>query len=244
MIVEVGGEENHTITDFDKAIKNGNIIVLFYANWCGYCQMMKPNWDKFKTECNDKHKNINIAEVESSMMSESKYAKHAQGYPTIAFFHKNKTEPTIFDGPRESKSLLEFAMKNTITPKTHNTKKNNHTNNNINKKHLIKKTTKKTKKQDSKLNKIMPTVNNEPPTMMITEPELEKLVFSDEEVNNIATDNTATMKKSKGKKLKGYKTKKPKSKKVKTKTLKLSKQSKKDINELRDMAASLFSPKK
>ena len=39
--------------NFDEKTKQGRVIVDFFADWCGPCQMMKPVFDKISAEFND-----------------------------------------------------------------------------------------------------------------------------------------------------------------------------------------------
>ena len=40
-------------------------MVLYYADWCGHCQTMKPEWQKVVNKMKNKN-NVNVAEVESN----------------------------------------------------------------------------------------------------------------------------------------------------------------------------------
>ena len=43
---------------YSKNVKKGPWIILFYANWCGHCTHMKPEWNKFKSSI---PKGLNVA---------------------------------------------------------------------------------------------------------------------------------------------------------------------------------------
>lgn len=38
-------------------------LVLYWANWCGMCQKIKPNWNKAKEILVDKYPNLKIEEI-------------------------------------------------------------------------------------------------------------------------------------------------------------------------------------
>ena len=60
MIVEVVKQDNAQYSKFNELLHNGNVIVLYYAEWCPHCVQMKPAWDEFKRRSASKHKNLNI----------------------------------------------------------------------------------------------------------------------------------------------------------------------------------------
>ena len=72
-------------------INRGNIIVLYYANWCGHCVSFKPEWHKLVKEL--KHYNdmrtFNIGEIEHSHL-EKFPEKSVQAFPSIKLYKFNK----------------------------------------------------------------------------------------------------------------------------------------------------------
>ncbi|CAI5468687.1 unnamed protein product [Closterium sp. Yama58-4] len=82
-------------------------FVKFYAPWCGHCQKMAPDYDKFgaafketasvvvgKVDC-DKHKKL---------CSEYK----VKGYPTLKWFPKGASSPEDYTGERSVDDLVAF----------------------------------------------------------------------------------------------------------------------------------------
>lgn len=122
MIVEVVKPENELYNKFNKLLKHGNVIVLYYANWCGHCQMMKPEWDAFKSKCktDPKYKHLKVAEVESEFIDNTKGADQVQGFPTIKFYKQNKTGAEVapdvvdFQEDRKVDNFLNFTDSNTV----------------------------------------------------------------------------------------------------------------------------------
>ena len=79
-------------------------LTLFYADWCGHCKKMKPEWDKFK---NGKY-GSNCKEYESSeLTSEMSEKYNIQGYPTILLLKEDEVIQK-YDGGREQIDFEEF----------------------------------------------------------------------------------------------------------------------------------------
>jgi thiol-disulfide isomerase/thioredoxin len=76
-------------------MKTITIIGKIYANWCGHCQALKPEWNKMKTLIK-KDANIEIVEIEENEHEKLNKLKqrfpHLQinGYPTIFKIYANK----------------------------------------------------------------------------------------------------------------------------------------------------------
>lgn len=124
----------------------GNVIVLYYADWCGHCVRFKPEWAKFKTLMARKHPNMcTVAEVEQSHLSNVPAAQ-VEGYPTIKFYRpvgapaktanvpgfnfianmlggaaseRSGSNEVPFEGDRSVNTLVQFVKDNRVdTPAT------------------------------------------------------------------------------------------------------------------------------
>lgn len=97
-------------------LNNGNWLVLYYANWCGHCQHMKPEWEKTVNNLKN-NKNLNIAEVESESMQHMNPKVEIMGFPSLKMYNNGKQQAE-FEGQRTADVIEEFALKHCSQSKT------------------------------------------------------------------------------------------------------------------------------
>ena len=77
-------------------------LVLVYADWCGHCQKMKPDWDKLENEFPDKCVSYNSDSPEGKDM----FKKHnLSGYPAIFYIDGNGNKVDDYNGDRKYSAL-------------------------------------------------------------------------------------------------------------------------------------------
>ena len=91
--------------------KNSSIpftgFVLFYADWCGYCQKLKPVWNELS-----KQKLFVVAAVDcTSGNKELSQLFEIQGFPSVHCF-KNGMYIGEYKGDRDLESYKSFAERN------------------------------------------------------------------------------------------------------------------------------------
>jgi transposase-like protein len=87
--------------------KTSNILVYYYASWCGYCQAFSNEWNKINKHITDN--NIcDVAEIESN---ELQYVKplqsHFKGFPSLVLYTKSEIIK-----PKNTTGLLNMFMMN------------------------------------------------------------------------------------------------------------------------------------
>ena len=100
--------------NLSNLMKSGDWMVLYYAEWCGYCKTMKPEWKNVVEKLNNPQintKNINTAEVESSHIGKLLNKPVIDGYPTIKMYNNGK-EIAKFNDDRIASKIEAFANNN------------------------------------------------------------------------------------------------------------------------------------
>merc|ERR1712131_474135 len=85
--------------------KEKNVLVEFYAPWCGHCKQLAPTWDKLGEKYKD-HETVVIAKMDSTA-NELEGVK-VQGFPTIKLFKKGDNTVVDYNGERTLDGLVRF----------------------------------------------------------------------------------------------------------------------------------------
>jgi len=97
--------------EFEKVVldESKDVLVEFYAPWCGHCKSLAPIYDELATKL--KHNtNLVIAKMDSTT-NESEHVS-VQGFPTIKFWPAgNKSSPIDYNGDRTVDGFIQFLTK-------------------------------------------------------------------------------------------------------------------------------------
>ena len=110
------------IISLDQEKKKGNVLIWFYATWCGHCIDMEGEWEKLS---NNSPKGLKLAKIESSNMDNYKKSpgeEELRGFPTLRLYSKGELIKE-YDGERSYQGIYDFA--NDYLKKHNNVKKNN-----------------------------------------------------------------------------------------------------------------------
>lgn len=101
-------KDDNSLNKYNNLVTKVPSMVLFYADWCGHCQNLKPEWEKFeKLAEKEKEDNFMVARVNEPYISKVNGHKSVPGYPTIYHLingehNKDYTKQRNVDG------LIEF----------------------------------------------------------------------------------------------------------------------------------------
>ena len=106
-----------TDANFDSVVDGTkNILVEFYAPWCGHCKNLAPEWESAAASFSPSD-GIIIAAVDASTYAELGSRFQVQGFPTIKFFAKGSKEPTEYEGGRTADTIVQWVNEKIGTDK-------------------------------------------------------------------------------------------------------------------------------
>ena len=82
-----------------------DVLVEFYAPWCGHCKELAPVWDELGEKYKE-HESIVIAKIDAT--ANELVDVNVQGFPTIKLFKKETNEVVDFDGKRTMEGFVKF----------------------------------------------------------------------------------------------------------------------------------------
>jgi protein disulfide-isomerase A6 len=106
-------------SNFDRVVKDADkdVLVEFYAPWCGHCKKLAPEWEKAATAFRNE-KNVVVAKVDCDTHKDigSKYG--IQGFPTIKFYPKNNKAGEDYNSGRDADAIVSYLNEKAGTHRT------------------------------------------------------------------------------------------------------------------------------
>ena len=90
------------VSEFEKEVEGQLVLVDFYADWCGPCQMLAPNLEQL-----DKEGGINIIKVNVDEIPDLARQFRIMSIPTLMLFKEGKFVKKVL-GYMPIESLREF----------------------------------------------------------------------------------------------------------------------------------------
>lgn len=100
-----------TPSNFDSVIgKDKNVLIKFYAPWCGHCKKLAPDYEKV-AETFAKEQNVVVAKLDADKYRTIGEKYDVKGFPTIKFFKAGSTQPVDYNGGRAPEDFITFLNK-------------------------------------------------------------------------------------------------------------------------------------
>ena len=88
-----------------------DVFIMYYADWCGHCTSMKPEWAKAKAALKKSSPGVVVKEVNAGNDSEVAAKENIEGFPTVILKCKNG-EKKEYSGNRSAGDLEKFCVDN------------------------------------------------------------------------------------------------------------------------------------
>jgi protein disulfide-isomerase A1 len=108
----VGKNFHQIVLDNDK-----DVLIEYYAPWCGHCKKLAPIWDQLADELKD-IPNLTIAKMDAT--ANEVEGVDIKGYPTLKWYPKgDKKNAVDFDGERDLDSIKAWLKEHSASYKHH-----------------------------------------------------------------------------------------------------------------------------
>ncbi|KAI9596340.1 thioredoxin-like domain-containing protein [Syncephalis fuscata] len=101
--------------NFDALVmdKTKDVLIEFYAPWCGHCKKLAPIYDKLAAKYKDYSDKITIVKMDATANDIPPSAGFTvEGFPTIKIVKAETNEVVEYEGDRTEESFIEFIQKN------------------------------------------------------------------------------------------------------------------------------------
>ncbi|KAI8816016.1 thioredoxin-like protein [Fimicolochytrium jonesii] len=110
-----------TSSNFDEIVKNkkNNVLVEFYAPWCGHCKNLAPIYEKVAQDFS-REPHVIVANLDATVASDVAQKYGIEGYPTIKFFPAggDPEKPVHYNGGRTEQDFVDFLNEKAKTYRT------------------------------------------------------------------------------------------------------------------------------
>jgi len=98
-----------TDSNFDEIVMDStkDVLVEFYAPWCGHCKTLAPKYEKV-AQVFSRDSGVVIAKVDADKYKDLAGRYDVTGFPTLKFFPKRDKNPEAYNGGREEGDFVTF----------------------------------------------------------------------------------------------------------------------------------------
>jgi len=105
-----------TTENFDEVLAaHSNILVEFYAPWCGHCKSLKPEYEKAAKTLKASGIDVPLAKVDATEHKELGTKYGVQGFPTLKWFVNGVAQE--YNGGRTEATIVNW-IKKKVQPST------------------------------------------------------------------------------------------------------------------------------
>jgi len=103
-------------TEFAKLVLDPtkDVLVKYYAPWCGHCKKLAPIWEELGTHFKD-NANVVIAKFDATVNEAE--GVEVRGYPTLIWYPKDNKAGVTFEGDRDLPALITYVTDNSSAVK-------------------------------------------------------------------------------------------------------------------------------
>jgi len=109
----------YVVTDknWDQVVTpEANVLVEFYAPWCGHCKSLAPEYVKAAAKLAESKSDIKLAKVDATTETKLAEKYEVQGFPTIKFFKAGVKDAIEYGGGRTGDDIVAWLNKKTGPP--------------------------------------------------------------------------------------------------------------------------------
>lgn len=96
---------------FESIVKDPtkDVLVKYYAPWCGHCKKLAPIWDELAEKTKD-IEDLVIAKFDATANEAA--GVDIRGYPTLTWYPKDNKRGISYEGDRELENFLSYLEQN------------------------------------------------------------------------------------------------------------------------------------